>query len=202
MDIENIKEKFYNGDYNYDIKIPRIVSQTHIFDENLSVKRNREMVVEHNEKVRQMYIDCHHERAKRIQQLRQDVRDYIIECYHFTLDQATTIEDFAFAEDDFSTYFDYVDDLATMAESFYTKTNLFKIFEISFNDGEFHNGELPRTYYIAKNIEDVKANSKSYKYFSELKGDVQIIDIANTSKWPSHCFENFKDFTINIVPKN
>lgn len=128
MDIENIKKKFYNGDYNYDIKIPGILSQTHIFDEDLSVKRNREMVVEYNEKVRQMRIDCHHERAKRVQQLRQDVRDYIIEYYHFTLDQATTIEDFAFAQkgDEVMSYLCYIDDVATLAESLFDSNHSYK----------------------------------------------------------------------------
>lgn len=51
--VEDVREKFKNG--GYDFNEPRSKTKKlkpeHIFDEDLSVKKNREMVIEHNNKV-------------------------------------------------------------------------------------------------------------------------------------------------------
>lgn len=122
MDIEKIKKKFINGDYNYTLKIPDMISSTHIFDEDLSVRQNREMAEEHNQKVKQMREKLFQERAKRYRQLRQDVINYIIEDYKVTLKQANIIEDFAYAQkgDEVMSYLCYIDDVAIMVESLFS----------------------------------------------------------------------------------
>jgi hypothetical protein len=128
MDIEKIKEKIINGDYNYTLKIPNIISLTHIFDEDLSVRQNREMAEEHNQKVKQMREKLFQERAKRYQQLRQDVVNYIVEDYKVTLNQANIIEDFAYAQkgDEVMSYLCYIDDVATLAESLFDSNHSYK----------------------------------------------------------------------------
>lgn len=51
--IEDIREKFKNGGYDFNESRPKTkkLKPEHIFDEDLSVKKNREMVIEHNNKV-------------------------------------------------------------------------------------------------------------------------------------------------------
>lgn len=44
---------------------------------------------------------------------------------------------------------------------------MYKIFEITYNDGGWHSGDLPHFFYIAKNKEDVVANSKEYQKYLE-----------------------------------
>ena len=44
---------------------------------------------------------------------------------------------------------------------------MYKIFEITYNDGGWHSGDLPHFYYIAESEEDVVANSKEYQKYLE-----------------------------------
>lgn len=54
MEIKEIYNKYNNGDYSCKMAVPQFVEENHVFDENLSVKQNREMVREHNERVIEM----------------------------------------------------------------------------------------------------------------------------------------------------
>lgn len=42
---------------------------------------------------------------------------------------------------------------------------MYKIFEITYNDGGWHSGDLPHFLYIAKNKEDIINNSIKYQDF-------------------------------------
>ncbi len=55
VDYETLEQRACNGFYYYKDTEPTMfrVSENHIFDENLSVKKNREMVIAHNEKVKE-----------------------------------------------------------------------------------------------------------------------------------------------------
>ncbi len=51
MDIEAIREKYNNREYNHNIEYGKKLPENYVFDEELSVKCNREMVAEHNARV-------------------------------------------------------------------------------------------------------------------------------------------------------
>lgn len=77
----------------------------------------------------------------------------------------------------------------------------YKIFKVTYNDGEWHCGDLPHFYYIAKNEEDVIVNSKKYAEFLQRKekfgGSIWISEfngIQSVFEW-----ENLNDFDLTMV---
>ena len=76
----------------------------------------------------------------------------------------------------------------------------YKIFKVTYNDGDWHCGELPHFYYIAHNEEEVRANSKKYLEFKERQdafgGDIWLYEVDGLC-YPYN-WENLKDFTITI----
>jgi ribosomal protein L20 len=86
---------------------------------------------------------------------------------------------------------------------------MYKIFEVTYNDGGWHSGNLPHFYYIAESKENVIANSKKYHDFLERQqmsgGDIWISEIAEAIGthglvYDFH-FENLQDFDIEISMK-
>lgn len=77
---------------------------------------------------------------------------------------------------------------------------MYKLYKITYNDGKWHSGDLPSNYYVAQNIEEVKANSKSYAEFEERAkqcgGDVWVTDATAT-----HKFENLQAFELHAKNK-
>lgn len=80
---------------------------------------------------------------------------------------------------------------------------MYKIFRITYNDGGWHSGDLPHFFYIARNEEEVIANSKEYKRFLENKecygGDIWIREVSGLAY--DFEFENLKDFDTTISVK-
>ena len=77
---------------------------------------------------------------------------------------------------------------------------MYKIFEITYNDGSWHSGDLPHFFYIAKSKEEVIANSRKYQDYLECQqvrgGDIWISEVSGLVR--SIYFENLQDFNINI----
>ena len=77
---------------------------------------------------------------------------------------------------------------------------MYKIFEITYNDGGWHSGDLPHSFYIAESKEDVIANSKEYHNYLEYQqrrgGDIWLYEVSGLM--PNCYFENLKDFDIEI----
>ena len=118
MDISEIREKYNSGYYKCQIEIPAKVKDNYIFDEDLSVRRNREMVAEHNEAVEIIKKEKQNKQAELYQQLTNDVVTYIVDSYDLSEEQAHIIERFVYAEKHSSMcdYFSYIDDIAYMVE--------------------------------------------------------------------------------------
>ena len=120
MDIEEIKVKYRNGEYTHKMEeYPVYLNSSHIFDENLSVKRNREMIVEHNQMVDNMLRE-HKDKEKELgMQLRKDVATYIAHTYNMSNDQARIVESYVYNEYHafVSDYLNSVDDVAEMVEN-------------------------------------------------------------------------------------
>lgn len=118
MDIVEIREKYDNGYYDYCISIPRKVKEGYVFDENLSVKRNREMVTEHNQKIDDMLKEKRNNQAKLNKQLTDDVVTYIVDSYNISEEQARIVEKFVYMEKHsfMCDYFSWIDEIASMVE--------------------------------------------------------------------------------------
>lgn len=114
MDIDVIRMHWDNGEYLSKIAVPQRVAEGHIFDENLSVKRNREMVEEHNANVRAIQKKKMSENAALARKLTDDVVAYLMGTYHFTEAQARKIE--AYVDSNYhsymSDYFYHIDEYA------------------------------------------------------------------------------------------
>ena len=86
---------------------------------------------------------------------------------------------------------------------------MYKLFEITYNDGGWHSGPLPHAYYIAKSEEEVIANSeryKSYKQQAELRGgNVWISEITEVVGHHGFLsvfeFENLDEFELSFNVK-
>lgn len=122
MEINKIRSKYNNGDYtlskDYAKEMFSRVPLNHVFDENLSVKRNRELVIEHNQRVSQLQKERQEKQAELSRQLSEDVVNYIIENYSLTKTQAQKVESYVYQEKHafMCDYFAYIDTFADFAE--------------------------------------------------------------------------------------
>lgn len=77
---------------------------------------------------------------------------------------------------------------------------MYKLYKITYNDGKWHSGDLPSSYYVAQSIEEVKANSKSYAEFEERSrrhgGNIWVTEATTM-----HKFENLQSFELHIKTK-
>jgi hypothetical protein len=122
MDIEEIRTKYYNGDYKYTVDIPTKVSLDHVFDEELSVKRNRELAEEHNAKVDAIVAEKYENQKRLDEQFTYDVLDYLVNECELSLRQARVIESFTFQEHHsyMGDYFSYIGTYADLAKELLT----------------------------------------------------------------------------------
>lgn len=118
MDIQDIRKKFYNDEYSCKMAVPQSVKENHVFDENLSVKQNREMVREHNERVVALRKERDRKNNELHQQMRNDVIQYIVHTYGLSKDQASIIESYVYTEKHsfMCDYFSSIDEVAEMVE--------------------------------------------------------------------------------------
>lgn len=117
LDIYEIRANYDNGAYTYKANIPQKVKPDHVFDEELSVKRNRELVQEHNDSVDQMWRDKTKKQAQLDKQLTADVVAYITAQYNLTEHQAKLVESFVYQHHHsfMCDYFGYIDTYADFA---------------------------------------------------------------------------------------
>lgn len=73
---------------------------------------------------------------------------------------------------------------------------MYKIFEVTHNDGGWHSGSLPHFFYIAKSKEEVIANSRRYKEWAKRPGDVWIHEVSGLVS--KYYFENLSEFDISV----
>ena len=125
MDIIEIRERYNDGCYRYDINIPKKVIEGYAFDENLSIKRNREMVKEYNQKIDDMRNEKMDRQAELNNLLKEHVVDYIVDTYDINRAQAYFIEDFCYVEKHsyMGDYFSHIDEVAEMVENVLKASN-------------------------------------------------------------------------------
>lgn len=115
MDIREIAEKYRNGDYNNPIKYGNKVAENYIFDADLTVRRNREMVAEHNARVDAERKEAYAKQAELNKKLAHDVTCYITENYDVNYQVASKIERFCY-ERWHSSVYDYLSQIDTIAD--------------------------------------------------------------------------------------
>lgn len=117
MHIDEIRNSYNRGEYTYKVDIPKKVQLNHVFDADLSVRRNRELAQEHNDKVDQMQRDKNRKQRELSEQLTKDVVEYIMAYYDLTEKQARTVTNFVYQEHHsfMSDYFGYIDTYADFA---------------------------------------------------------------------------------------
>ena len=117
LNIDEIRNKYNAGEYTYKVEIPKKVKPDHVFDDELSVRRNRELVIEHNDKVDQMQRDKNRKQAELSERLTTDVVEYIKAYYDLDERQARILENFVYQQyhSCMSDYFGYIDTFADLA---------------------------------------------------------------------------------------
>lgn len=128
LQIDEIRTAYENGQYTYkeiDSQDKRCLPTDYIFDENLSVKRNREMVIEHNDQVKHFKQVKQAKQAELNRKLTEDVVAYIVDAYGLTEAQARTVEHFVYSEHHafMCDYFSYIDTFADFADDLINGSN-------------------------------------------------------------------------------
>ena len=95
-DIKEIKRVYDCGGYFSHMTIPKKLPANHIFDENISVKRNRDMVQKHNENVQKLKEEKRKQNHILAKKVSADVVDYLVGEYGFEKSQAEKLEDFVY----------------------------------------------------------------------------------------------------------
>lgn len=119
MGINEIRAKYDAGGYTYEVDIPKKVCFDHVFDEELSVKRNRELAIEHNQRVDELRKEANEKQGELYKQLTNDVVGYIMAYYDLAEYQAKIVENFVYQEHHsfMCDYFSYIDTFADFAFS-------------------------------------------------------------------------------------
>ena len=115
MDIQEIKQEYFNGDkYKRPKNQLKYYTENYVFDENLSVKENREMVRKANEEYQRNGENCLQKAVDNIKQFHNDIVEYIEKEYGFNHAQAVAIENrlWCLHSSDVNYFFDEIDDFS------------------------------------------------------------------------------------------
>ena len=117
-DIGIIHREYNDGKYRCKIDIPLRVPEGYVFDEDLSVKENRRMVLKHNENVSRLTKERQEKNRELCAKMRTEVVKYIVGTYKLSGDQALAVENFVYSDKHYSMcdYFAYIDEIAQLAE--------------------------------------------------------------------------------------
>lgn len=114
--IKDIKRDYDVGNYFCHMQVPKKVSDNHVFDENLSVKKNREMAREHNENVQKLKEEKREKNRLLAKTLSEDVVKYIQNEYRLSKKTAVIIERYVYDErhSHMPDYFAYIDEISEL----------------------------------------------------------------------------------------
>lgn len=96
--IEDVKQAYKDGAYsiNYDDYDTDRVRADHVFDEDKSVKWNREQVKIHNDRVAEEYKRRSHDEREMDNKLRQDTLDVINKSFGISADRAGMLYEYCY----------------------------------------------------------------------------------------------------------
>ena len=112
--IDTIRQDYNDGAYHNNTPYRKKVPVGHIFDEELSVRANREMVEAHNQEVEAFNNNLRKIENDLFKKLTEDVIQYLMDTYDFPRKVAELVEGRAYSDKHscMSDYFYYVDELA------------------------------------------------------------------------------------------
>lgn len=116
MDISEIRAAWDAGEYYVKMEIPQKVAVDHVFDVDLSVRRNREMAEEWNANVKHLQDEKWAKQAELSRKLTEDVVQYLMGAYDFTRKQAERLQSYVYTEKHsfMGDYFSAIDEIADM----------------------------------------------------------------------------------------
>lgn len=116
MDLSEIRAAWDAGEYYVKMDIPQKVAKDHIFDVDLSVRRNREMAEEWNQNVTNLNNEKWRKQAELSRKLTNDVVEYLMGDYGFTRKQAERVQSYVYTEKHsfMGDYFSAIDEIADM----------------------------------------------------------------------------------------
>lgn len=116
MDISEIRAAWDAGEYYVKMDVPQKVAVDHVFDVDLSVRRNREMAEEWNANVKRLQDEKWAKQAELSRKLTEDVVQYLMGTYDFTRKQAERVQSYVYTEKHsfMGDYFSAIDDIADM----------------------------------------------------------------------------------------
>ena len=116
MDISEIRAAWDAGEYYVKMEIPQKVAVDHVFDVDLSVRRNREMAEEWNANVKHLQDEKWAKQAELSRKLTEDVVQYLMGTYDFTRKQAERVQSYVYTEKHsfMGDYFSAIDEIADM----------------------------------------------------------------------------------------
>lgn len=115
--IQDVITNYNNGVYTYNEPRPKYqkLQPTHVFDENLSVAKNRELVEKHNAEQKAIQ-DAHRDKVNYLSNLlTKDAETALICEYGLTPEQAAIINGYAYQEYH-SSIFDYLNHLYELGD--------------------------------------------------------------------------------------
>lgn len=114
--INDVRDNYEKGNYSVNESWPYPVTRNHVFDENLSIKENRELIEKFNCQVAEKRLAISQEKQRRQQEMRNDVVAAIAYSNDLTERQSIIIERYAWniRHDCIRDYFDEAEELAEM----------------------------------------------------------------------------------------
>jgi uncharacterized protein YbcC (UPF0753/DUF2309 family) len=123
MELSTIRKKYEQKEYTSNIKVERKLPEGYIFDEELSVRKNREMVEQHNATVEANRKASYALQGQLDRKLHHDVATYITESYDIDYDTAVKVERFCYEQkhDCMYSYFEFIDTISDFVEEILRK---------------------------------------------------------------------------------
>lgn len=121
MDYDTIRGKINRDEYRSKVEYPteKRVSESHVFNEEKSVKWNREEVERYNNAIYEQKMACHNSERAGYEEFTSDITSYLFYAYGFNAAMASKIYSKAYDRGHSSGYnniLEYVDEYADFAK--------------------------------------------------------------------------------------
>ena len=118
-DLFDIRDDYSVGVYRSNVKVPRKVSENHIFDADLSINENKRMVAEHNANVDLIRTEVSKENKELRDKMENEIVEYIMNTYHFSEARSKLVMNKAFSEaDETEEAFELIEKMCDLIEEF------------------------------------------------------------------------------------
>lgn len=119
--IEEIKKDYDNKKYSIPYPEAKKLPDTHVFDPDMTVRENQEMVRMHNQSIEDARKNAFRVNAELSRKLTQDIVTYIMNTYKMNEKQAQKVHDYVYEHyhSCMHDFFIYIDEVAQMVEDIF-----------------------------------------------------------------------------------